>query len=290
MTLSFYNWYTLSLTALVLMGTQRFLYKISAQRGCNSAWTTFTFMGTVTVLSTIFFLFSPEKEFDISTLIIVALANSLSFTIGTLTHMESLKHLPANIAYPVIRLNAGIVVIFSILFFHDNLSIYQGIGIIISISVIVLLARDADGKELVQRNIHRGFMLVFICMVSGAIAAVSSKFAAMHTDKMAFMALSYFIGTMLSFALRNKLEAKGKEGLRRDAVIIGVSMGFLNFAGFYAFLVALSMGPLSIVISIMGLYFIIPIILSKIIYSERFTLVRIFGLIMTVVSVILFRM
>ena len=55
------NWDTLSLIALVLMGTQRFLYKLSAQRGCNSAWTTFTFMGTVTVLSSFVFLFSSAK-------------------------------------------------------------------------------------------------------------------------------------------------------------------------------------------------------------------------------------
>jgi len=276
-----FNWYVLSLIALVLMGTQRFLYKISAQRGCNSAWTTFTFMGTVTVISTIFFLSSSEKVPAISILIIVALVNSLSFTLGTLTHMESLKHLPANIVYPIIRLNAGIVVIFSLLFFHDDLSIYQSIGIVISISVIVLLARDADEKELANRNVKRGFFLVFICMITGAIASISSKFAAMHTDKMAFMALSYFIGTMFSFALRNRLETENKEGLKRDAVIIGVTMGFLNFAGFYAFLSAISIGPLSIVISVMGLYFVIPIILSRIIYSERFTMKRVFGLTMT---------
>lgn len=284
------NWYTLSLIALVLMGMQRFLYKISAQRGCNSAWTTFTFMGTVTIISSIFFLSSPFKVPDISILIIVTLVNSLSFTLGTLTHMESLKHLPANITYPIIRLNAGIVVIFSIIFFHDYLSIFQGIGIVISISTIVMLARDADGKELANRNVHRGLLLVIICMITGAIASISSKFAAMHTDKMAFMALSYFIGTILSFALRNRLETENREGIKRDAVIIGVTMGLLNFAGFYSFLSAISIGPLSIVISIMGLYFIIPIILSRIIYSERFTKLRVFGLIMTVVSVILLRM
>jgi uncharacterized membrane protein len=63
-------------------------------------------------------------------------------------------------------------------------------------------------------------------------------------------------------------------------------MGLLNFAGFYAFLSALAIGPLSIIVSIMGLHFIIPIILSTIIYSEKLTPLRILGVLLTTVSVI----
>lgn len=284
------NWYTLSLIALVFMGLQRFMYKVSAQRGCNSAWTTFIFMGTVTVLSVVFFFIYGQPVSKVSFLIIIALVNSLSFTIGTMTHMESLKYLPANVAYPVIRLNAAVIVIFSLLFFHDRLSLYQVIGVIISIGVIVTLARDSRGAGAAGWNIKKGFFFVLICMLSGAVASVSSKFAAMYTDKMAFMALSYAIGTLFSFSFRNRLEPEGKRGLHKDAILIGVGMGFLNFAGFYTFLWALDKGPMSIVISIMGLHFIISIILSTIIYSEKFTPVRIIGLILTVVSVILLRL
>ena len=71
-----------------------------------------------------------------------------------------------------------------------------------------------------------------------------------------------------------------------DAVIIGVIMGLLNFVGFYAFLSALAIGPLSIVISIMGLHFVIPIILSRVIYAEKLTFFRIFLILLTIVSVI----
>ena len=66
-------------------------------------------------------------------------------------------------------------------------------------------------------------------------------------------------------------------------------MGLLNFVGFYAFLSALAIGPLSIIVSIMGLHFVIPIILSTIIYSEKLTLIRIFGILLTIASVIFLR-
>ncbi len=94
----FENWYALSMIALFLMGIQRFLYKVSAQRGCNSSWTTFTFMGTVTFLSAISLFISCETLAPIPFLVFIALVNSLSFTLATMTHMEALKHLPGSVA------------------------------------------------------------------------------------------------------------------------------------------------------------------------------------------------
>ena len=128
------NWYTLSIISLFFLGTQRFLYKVSAQRGCNTAWTTFTFMGTVTLLSSITFFASCETVNGISFLVFISLVNSVSFTLGTLSHMEALKYLPASVAYPIIRLNAAVVVIFSVLFFRDQLSGFQIAGIFIAIA------------------------------------------------------------------------------------------------------------------------------------------------------------
>ncbi len=285
----FENWYALSMIALLLMGIQRFLYKVSAQRGCNSSWTTFTFMGTVTFLSAISLFISRETLSSLPFLVFIALVNSLSFTLATLTHMEALKHLPGSVAYPIIRLNAAVVVIFAVIFFHDRLSGYQIIGILIAVAAIATLARGPNGQNTARPTPQRGFALVSVCMLCGAVASISSKFAAMHTNKMAFMALSYFLGTLFSWAFRNRLVMEGGDGGHRDAVIIGVVMGLLNFAGFYAFLSALTIGPLSIIVSMVGLHFVIPIILCAIVYSEKLTPGRILGVLLTVVSVIFLR-
>jgi len=246
-------------------------------------------MGTVTLLSIIFCLVSPKPVTDIPFLVFIALVNSVSFTLGTLTHMEALKRLPASVAYPIIRLNAAVVVIFSVLFFRDRLSGYQIVGILIAIAVIATLARGLNDQKAVQQESRRGFFLVAVCVLCGAVASISSKFAAIYVDKMAFMAISYFLGTLFSFAFRERLATERAGDGHTDTVIIGIAMGLLNFGGFYAFLLALSTGPLSIVVSIMGLHFIIPIILSALIYSEKLTLVRMVCILLTIVSVIFLR-
>jgi len=72
--------------------------------------------------------------------------------------------------------------------------------------------------------------------------------------------------------------------------MIGLAMGLINFAGYYLFLKALALGPLSIVISLTGMHFVIPIVLSVLFYSERLGVVRILAVVMTIVSILLLRL
>jgi drug/metabolite transporter (DMT)-like permease len=284
------NWYVLSIIAVVLMGIQRFLYKVSVEKKCNSARTTFSFMATVTILSSALFFILKQPVANMGYLFLIASVNSGSFVIGTLTHMEALKHLTPSTVYPIIRLNAVIVIVFSIFFFHDQLSLYQGIGIVLAMAVIYILTSRVEDQKPSRGSTRRGLVLVFVSLLSGAIASISSKFAAMHTNKMGFMAVSYFMGTVFSFAIRKNLETAGTSTTHKDAVLIGIMMGIINFAGFYSFLKALSVGPLSIVVSITGMHFVIAVVLSALIYREKLRQADVLGISLTVVSVIFLRL
>jgi drug/metabolite transporter (DMT)-like permease len=283
------NWYVLSIAALVLMGVQRFLYKVSAERECDTAWTTFSFMATVTVLSVVFFLSRRETLTDARMLLLTAGINSASFVLGTITHIEALKHLPSGVAYPIIRLNMVVVVLFSVLFLHDRVSLHQVLGILLAIVVIVILTRDAEERKGSLGSIRKGLFLVFVSLISGSVASISSKFAAVYSNKLGFMALSYFLGTLFSAAL---IRTSGKErsgGSRKDAISIGLLMGLINFVGFYTFLAALSVGPLSIIVSITGLHFVIAVLLSVIVYKEKLSGTRILGMALAVASILFLR-
>jgi len=282
------NWYVLSIVALVLMGMQRFLYKVSAERKCNTAWTTFSFMATVTVLSVFFFLSLKEPVSNVWMLVLTALINSASFVLGTITHIEALKHVPSSVVYPIIRLNMVVVVLFSIFFFDDQVSLHQGLGILFAIAVIVILTRDAE-EEGTFRSVRRGLFLVFVSLISGSVASISSKFAAIYSSKLGFMALSYFLGALFSAALINQSGEKESRGNLKEAFLIGLLMGLINFVGFYTFLTALSVGPLSIIVSITGMHFVIAVLLSVIVYREKLSKMRILGLCLTVVSIVFLR-
>ena len=284
------NWYALSILALLLMGTQRFLYKVSAEKRCNTAWTTSAFMATVTLLSTASFAAGGGSISDFRYLVLIAAVNSLSFAVGTVAHIEALKHVPAAVAYPVIRLNAVIVILFSVFYFQDRLSARQVAGILLALLVMLVLTSHLEKPPSARGNLRRGLLYVGLSLLSGSIASISSKFAALHTNALAFMALSYFLGTIFSLALTRKLRNETEAGLTGSALGLGAAMGGINFVGFYVFLQALAAGPLSIVVSITGMHFVIPVLLSAALYRERLGPARLAGLLLTAVSILLLRM
>jgi drug/metabolite transporter (DMT)-like permease len=181
------------------------------------------------------------------------------------------------------------VVLFSILFFHDHVSLHQILGILIAISVIVILTRDAEEGKGSFGSLRRGLFLVFVSLISGSVASISSKFAAVYSNKLGFMALSYFLGTFFSAALIRKSGKEGSRGNHKEAILIGLLMGLINFVGFYAFLSALSVGPLSIIVSITGMHFVIAVLLSVIVYKEKLSRTRVLGIGLTIVSILFLR-
>ncbi|VBB46947.1 putative membrane protein [uncultured Desulfatiglans sp.] len=284
------SWYVFAIGALILMGLQRFLYKVSAEWKCNTAWTSFAFMGTVTVLSGGVFFISGGEERHVSILLVVSAVNSLSFLLATVAHMEALKAIPTSIAYPIIRLNVVPVVLFSVLYFKDVLSPFQVVGIVLAVSVMLILTRESGSHADPSRNARRGVFLACLSLAGGAVASISSKFAALHTNPLAYMALSYFLSTVFSFGVRRRFEQEGVSRDPRPALLIGLSMGLINFGGYYLFLKALNSGPLSLVISIVGMHFVIPILLAVFLYGERLGLMRLLAVAMTIGSILLMRL
>lgn len=284
-----FDWYTLAIIALFSYGIQNFLYKVSAERKCNSAWTTFSFMITVAVLSTALFFIFQEKVTKLYLLLPLSLVNAIGFLITTIAKIEALKNISANIAFPIIRMSAVLVVIFSVIYFKDSLSPAQIIGIILAILVIYILTTQNHKEKEDQKNFKLGIILAFIALLFSALTTIAVKFAAITVSILGFIAISYIFNSFFSLGLRKKLQTEKENPNQKNALIIGFFIGLFNFIGFYIILKALTIGPLSIVASINSLSFVIAIILSVLIYKEKMTSKRIIGVLLAILAVILMK-
>jgi drug/metabolite transporter (DMT)-like permease len=246
-------------------------------------------MATVALLSSVVFFLRSESAPNITFTFVVGILNSSAFLVATITHIEALKRLPSSIVFSIVRLNVVVVVLFSIVYFKDRPTFNQIAGTILAVFVILILTRQPDAEEPSAGQTKGGLILVFVSLFCGSVASISSKFAAMHANPLTFMAISYLFSTLFSIGMRNKLQTEPVQANYKEALAIGLLMGLLNFAGYYAFLKALSLGPLSIVIAIIGLHFVIAILLSVMIYKEKLTLPIIAGISLTILSVILLR-
>lgn len=283
------SWYYFSIIALICFGLQRFLYKVSAEWKCDTAITTITFMITVSLLGFIFFFLSPERFEHFVYLFITSCINGTAFVISTVSIIEALKYLSGNVVYPLTRLGTVIVVIFSILYFRDEPSFSQYAGLMIGISVIIVYSWYNDDATTDTGTSRRGIVLAIIALISGAIAAISSKFAAVHVGTYAFITLSYLMGLLLAYPLGKIIKKeRGGDDFKRS-LLIGIIIGMVNFSGFLFLMKALSKGPLSLIVSVTGMHFVIAIVLSALIFNERVTMRKAAAIAMTVVSVILMR-
>jgi drug/metabolite transporter (DMT)-like permease len=156
--------------------------------------------------------------------------------------------------------------------------------------VIVVLTREFGDETTSYGKRRTGFLCLFVALVAGAVAIISSKFAAMYTNKMAFIAISYIASSIFALGLRRRLQTEEANESPKEAILIGLVMGLINLAGYYAYLKALSTGPLSIITAITGMHFIIAIILSALIYKEKLTPSRVLGISLTIASIILLRL
>ncbi|PTN36906.1 DMT family transporter [Desulfonatronum sp. SC1] len=291
------TWYLYSLLALLLLGGQRFLYKVAAAKNCGTFLTTFCFMITVAVLSSGLLVLFPPIVPSLTFLALISLANSLTFVSATLAHIQALKHMPATVAYPLIRMNIVLVILFAVVFLQERLEPLQILGVALSLATIWVLGRDS-APDSNARTKTKGLFLVLLAMLAGALSAISSRYAAQHTDLLAFIALSYVFSTLFTLALAPRMFTPDQahtvphtapRGSRKLAAGIGLAMGLLNLAGFYLFLKALALGPLAIVASINGMHFLVAVVLSVLIFREKLNPSRLLGLALAIVAIVLLR-
>lgn len=281
-------WYLYSIGALLLLGSQRFLYKVAAERGCSSVLTTTIFMGTVTLLSGIAFVAGDGSVRNPSALLTWSLVNSSTFAAATIFNIEALKRLPASVTFPLTRLTMVLVILFSLFYFGDQLHSVQWFGILSALGVILVLLSELRRNRMSSGQ-ARGLSFVAANICCAALSSISCKFAAIQTDKAAFMALTYFLATIFSLFINLRWKVSTSAGNNKSAILLGLTMGLLNFVGFYALLSAMETGPLSAVILITGMQFIIAIILSVLCYREQLSKPRIAAIILAVIAVVLMK-
>lgn len=283
------SWYAYSLLSLVGYGLQNFLYKVAAERQCNSTWLTMSFMGTVMVLGWMIVVVIGSAPANYSNLILLSVINALSFLITVIARVEALKHLPASVAYPIIRMSLLLVVIYAVVALGERLNTLQIIGFALALVVIVLLARQKNQGDVTPEHFRKGLLLALLALVFSAVASIVGKTAATAVVIPWYIALSATINFVLLYTFRLRFQSSTGNSLNNSTIRLGISLGILNLGSYYAILTALAVGPLALVGAINSMSFVIAIVLSVLVYKEQLSLRRTAAIILAAAAVIMLR-
>jgi threonine/homoserine efflux transporter RhtA len=133
-------WFWAAVAGMILAGISNFGFKIAAKNGYDAQ--TFTFYGGVT---SIFFagfgllLLRPEG-LQTNTLILVTILAGILASQGGALKVLALRYIDTTIFFPLFKLLSPLVaVVFGIIFFAESFTVFEWIGIIVSLTVPLLL-------------------------------------------------------------------------------------------------------------------------------------------------------
>ena len=117
------EWFTYALLSAIFAGLSHFTLKIAAEKGYNSAQSTYYSMIGAAIISFILFLFNPEIQ-NFYIILIFAIINSVAYFIASTSRIDSLKHIQTTLFYPIYKI-INSTLIFFIGYFAGSKSIHH---------------------------------------------------------------------------------------------------------------------------------------------------------------------
>lgn len=235
-------------------------------------------MAMVLLVPLIGILYYPDYGLTVQSIASFTAAGTVGSICGLLLFYTSIERVGASRATPIVALNALIATVLAILFLGESLTVMHGIGVVLVISGIIVIARETSERH--QENLPRRELVIGLSYPFGAAFAFGLEpifanfgFAA-GTPPLVGIAIKTTIA-WLGFSLF--LWWRGNPPTRLS--IPGDSMRWIVFAGFgyIIFLITyyfgLEIAPVNVVSPIIITNVLFVVALSAVVMPRRLELV-----------------
>lgn len=287
-------WIVYTLVATLLYGILNFLFKAAAERGHDADGLVNIVGLSVAVLAwSTFFITTPQPWAEITRPVVVyAFFNGLFFALGSLSKYGALKRAPAAIVFPLNRLNTLAVMAIGFVFFQEVPRPMQVLGIMAGISVlgVITLEQRALFRGAGQRIVAGGILLALAGAVFTSLSMTVGKLLAESSaNRLAYIGASYTL-VFLFTLVRGQMARRSRGDRFRwhigEMAAFGAAIGLLNFGGYYLVLQAFGSGPISLSQAIFSSSIVVPIVLSRWLYHEKLTPLRVVAVGLAILSVV----
>ena len=164
---------------------------------------------------------------------------------------EVTRTVPISQIYPIFT------AFFALLFLDENILLYQGVGILLIVIGAILIAMDFSGDFWKIKIIDKAFSLLIIGSLLYSAANITSKLAVedasiiqVHAVRMFALGFVFFL---LNFRKDSYLDVKNMiQSKSKGFLFVFTNEVFLVNTHFYLALLALSLGPVSLVTAILS--------------------------------------
>ncbi|TCP62635.1 DMT family transporter [Baia soyae] len=282
-------WILLSIFCSLAFGLAGFMMKVSsAKKGSHT-----TLLFGLYVTGTLGFLgyLLVTGEWDTSPIVWIAgLIIGFGSIAGNILFMKALDRGPASLTSPIINSNILFIVIMSVIFYNERLSLTESIGVGLLVLAIFIIPIDPN-ENLRIRN-KTWYLYVFTAMILFFLRTGGLKITEeLDRSNSMILFISYSMG-VIWFAI-DSLYKRGTLGSAKAIKvgwIWGLSSGIFSFAGMQAYTLALRDGPASIVSPIFATNSLVVALLSILVYKERLSPFQKLALVLLAVGLVTIRL
>jgi len=288
------EWFVYTLASTIIYGIINFTYKAAAVHDLPSHRIINISAATVSVISLLLIVFLKSEFTNWQDILFFAGINSAFFGLGSVVKIQSLKYIPTSFAFPIGKLNSVLLIIYAIFLFGDNPTIREWSGIVLSFGVLAFISLNikSDAKVGDRKLQYKGLAFAVIGAFSTSISMLAGKYASSEVPKLNYIFVSYTLVFVYTTIIGQTFyrQQKDKKKQKKKIYSYGFIAGILNFGGYFLVLMAFETGPLSLIQGISSNAFIIPVILSVIIFREKFTIKNAIVIMLSIISILLIKL
>ncbi len=276
-----------AIISAVLAWLASFLIKVSAEKDHNPfLFTTYSFF-SIAFFSFVFYLFSGIYVDRIFVVLLLWMIMWTSYLILWISKIEALKQIDSIIYFPIYKVSSTIwAVIVWLYFFHENLNINETIWIILWLLVPIILINKKE--KIKQKDLLKWILFCLLSWFFAVITIIISKLINIYNLNLYFyLFVWWFAWGVLSLLQYNR--DKDKKTMSTSKIKRWAILNWLLISIWSVFFVKALSWNLAVTYTINSFSILIPIILSIFFYEERLNLRKIIALILTILSILFFK-
>jgi drug/metabolite transporter (DMT)-like permease len=231
-----------------------------------------------------------EKQIEFSIpLLVSGIVVGIGSTFGNIFFMKALNNGPASLTSPLVNANIILIVIMSVFFYGESLTITEFIGIALIIIAVMILPIDPQEKISIKNKVWYVYVLsatILFFFRNGGLK-ITEELNYNNTNILFF---AYLIGVFwfTGNIIFKKGQLKNKTSCLHG-LYCGLIGGIFSFLGIHFYTLALIEGPASIVSPLFASHSLIVVLLSTVLLKERLSLFQWFTLFGVIIGIIFIR-
>lgn len=273
-------WIAAALVTTLSFGTNNTLFKWSTSRGLSKVHIQFFFYFTAFMLTLVYGISTREFRLNLYALILGGLIGILNAN-GNIQMSKAFEKGPASLTSPLIGANAILPILGAALIFHENISLLQGIGIVVILgSAIAIQYSPGTG-----RGAEYGpwiFRILLAILSFGILGILMKTTSYLHINSFNTLVWMYGVGSVYL----GVTSIREKENWQRSEANIGSLVGLVSVIGYSCYFYALQKGTASIIFPIVSLNCLVVILAGCWFFKEKLKRYQLVGIFSAIIGII----